>query len=110
MTTTKDCRVRRIDVDTFEELDLVALDGDGDYRDSAHRDDIVHDNTRKAGFAATALVEYARVTGGQHEDLHTLISDLIGDLHHLADGLGIDLASAYQTGHDDYSIESQGQF
>lgn len=101
--------MRPIGARRLPQLNLVTLDGDATFRDSARRDDIVHDNTRKAGFAATVLVNYAHLTGGRDEALVTLIGDLIGDLHHLADGLGIDLDLAYQAGRDAYLAEIRGQ-
>ncbi|MFC4004409.1 hypothetical protein ACFS2C_19455 [Prauserella oleivorans] len=89
---TGDCRVRRIDVDSVHELNLAMFD-----------------NIRKAGSAGAALVEYSKAVRGESEDFQTLIADLIGDLHHLADGLGVDIDAAIESGRGYYLTESQGQ-
>ncbi|MFE6611988.1 hypothetical protein [Amycolatopsis sp. NPDC057786] len=78
--------------------------GDGEPRDTANRDDIIHDNTRKAGFAATAINAYAAQVGG-YETFHALMGDFVADLHHLADALDVDLTAAISDGRDDYLAE-----
>ncbi len=83
-----------------EALDLDAFDGDRTMRYGDTPEDHQHDNSRRAGFAATALVEYhatrsvgravttyARRTSPSGEEAETVVSDLLADAHHLADAL-----------------------
>lgn len=98
-------RVRPLRIVAIDELDPAMFAGDGEPRDTADQGDIVHDNTRKAGFAATAINAYAAQIGGGSETFHTLISDFVADLHHLADALDIDLTAAISVGLDDYLAE-----
>jgi hypothetical protein len=101
-------RVPRIDAASVEELDLAALNGDGAPRDGTEPEDLIHDNTRKAGFAAAAIVAYAAVTGG-FEEWATVFGDLLGDLHHLADALDVDIDAAIDTGRRYYQDEIRGE-
>ncbi|MFF0818630.1 hypothetical protein ACFYVR_26305 [Rhodococcus sp. NPDC003318] len=43
----------------------------------------------RSTFAAAALLTYRQVVGGVGEDIGTVISDLVADLHHLADTTGV---------------------
>ncbi|KAA9159445.1 hypothetical protein FPZ12_020295 [Amycolatopsis acidicola] len=98
-------QVQALGITAITDLDPALFSGDGKPRDTNAPNDIVHDNTRKAGFAATAVNAYAAQVGNTYEDFYSLISDLIGDLYHLADALGIDLADAIRHGRDDYLAE-----
>lgn len=53
--------------------------------------DARHDNTVRAGWAARALVAYATHLGRGHlgDEPETVLADLLSDLHHLADALGV---------------------
>src|SRR5581483_880202 len=101
----KSNRVRPLGPVAIDKLDPAMFAGDGEPRDTANQDDIIHDNTRKAGFAATAINAYAAQVGGGYETFHALIGDFFADLHHLADALDIDLAAAISEGRDDYLAE-----
>lgn len=98
-------RVRALRDVVVEELDPATFAGDGAPRDTADPNDIIHDNTRKAGFAATALNAYASQIGDPYENFHALMSDFLADLHHLADALDVDLKAAIQGGRENYLAE-----
>ncbi|MBE5477993.1 hypothetical protein E3G68_005347 [Mycobacteroides abscessus] len=54
--------------------------------------DLQRDNNIRAGWAARALIAYANHLGDQSlvEELETVTGDLLGDLLHLFDALGLD--------------------
>lgn len=62
-------------------------EGDFTYGDTP--EDIAHDNYRRATFAAEAVKAYAQATGVSNEDVETAIGDLLSDLRHLLDCLGL---------------------
>lgn len=98
-------RVHPLGLVAVGELDPAIFAGDGEPRDTADRDDIIHDNTRKAGFAATAINAYVRQLGDRYETFQALVVDLFADLHHLADALDIDLSAAMSHGREHYLAE-----
>jgi hypothetical protein len=63
-----------------------------------------HDNTVRASFAAVALVAYTARRGS--DVLETDFSDLLADLRHLADALGIDFREALITSGINYLAET----
>lgn len=88
-------------------------DGDGEMRYHAAPADVTHDNGRRAGFAITGLVAYARRTGllsrGNDEDPETAFGDLLADLRHLADALGVDYDEIDEHGQVHYEAELRGE-
>lgn len=71
--------------------------------------DEARDNGTRAGHAAAALIAYARRTGLIHdEEPETAIGDLLGDLRHLCDALGLDFADLSDKGHRHYAEELHG--
>ncbi|MEO6087205.1 MAG: hypothetical protein ABIQ18_29245 [Umezawaea sp.] len=68
-----------------------------------------HDNGRRAGFAAAAVLAYAERAGllSERNDEHpaTAIGDLLADLWHLVDSLGLDFAELTRRGKDHYVSE-----
>jgi hypothetical protein len=60
-----------------------------------------------AQWAARALIAFTDVVGGG-EDLETQLSDLLGDLQHLADALGVDWDEAVRRGNRFYGEEILG--
>lgn len=62
--------------------------------------DIQRDNNIRAGWAARALIAYASHLGGQSlvDELETVTGDLLGDLLHLFDALGLGLGGNSRTG------------
>lgn len=93
------------------ELDLDDLrkedwDGDGDFRYDVTPEAVQHDNTRRAGFALTALLAYS--TYGVDADC--IISDLLSDLRHLCDALGEDFDTESERGARHYAAEIRGEF
>jgi hypothetical protein len=63
-----------------------------------------HDNTVRASFAASALVAY---TGRRGSDtLETDLADLLADMRHLADALGINFRDALVTSGVNYLAET----
>lgn len=104
-------RASRLSVATAQELaDLIAdhprrslLAGDGDNP----RDD----NDIRAGWAARALVAYAQHLGGASltEEVEVAAGDLLGDLRHLFDALGIEWAAAAAAAEEHYRAEIFGE-
>lgn len=72
--------------------DLAAADweGDGRARDRREPEDLTHNNTRFAGHALAALEAYTDRAGGiASEPSEQVMRDLLADLMHLADALGV---------------------
>lgn len=95
--------------------DLLAwFDGDGEMRYCDSVEDGRHDNSRRAGFAALAVLSYAVRTGllndRNDEEPATAIGDLLGDLRHLADSLGLDYTELDRRGKSHYVPELRGEF
>ena len=74
--------------------------------------DAQHDNNARASYAASALVEYVAVQGDPVakglEELAEAISDLMGDLRHLCDALGVNYEAAILSGMAQYEEELHG--
>jgi hypothetical protein len=89
------------------------FDGDGEMRYGISTGDIRHDNGRRAGFAAAAVLAYARrichLSTANDEMPETVISDLLADLRHLSDALGLDYAESDVRGDRDYEAEVRGE-
>jgi hypothetical protein len=68
------------------------------------------DNDARASFGARALATHAGLTGNGGEPLATALSDLLGDLRHLADALGVDYDDADATADMHYCAEIHGEF
>jgi hypothetical protein len=73
------------------------------------------DNNRRAGFAARGVLAYAtRTFGGDvtkcSEDFTTVVGDLLADLMHLCDLLGLDFAELEEKGRSQYLPELAGRF
>ncbi len=88
------------------------FDGDGDMRYVLAADDIAHDNGRRAGFGMTALLAYARRAGhlddSYAEKPELALGELLGDLRHLADALGLDYTEIDEDGLGHYKAELRG--
>ena len=63
-----------------------------------------HDNTVRASYAAVALVAYTNRRGS--DILETDFSDLLADMRHLADALGINFHEALTTSGVNYLAET----
>lgn len=91
-----------------------SLRGDGEMRYGDDVEDDRHDNGRRASFAALAAFAYAgrvgAVSGVNDEEPATVLSDLLGDLRHLADSIGLDFAELDRNGRDHYDAELYGEF
>lgn len=85
------------------------FDGDSKMRYSGDVADDRHDNGRRAGFAATTLLAFARHTGLLDQDTDTSIVDLLGDLRHLCDALHLDFHKLDRTGERHYTAELRGE-
>lgn len=70
-------------------------------------DDLAERNARRAMFAVAALKGYVAVTGAV-EAPDTSIADLLGDLRHLCDALGLDFGQLSDRGYSYYSEELAG--
>jgi hypothetical protein len=88
------------------------FDGDGKMRGPITTADIAHDNGRCAGFAVPALLAYALRTGllspCHDEGLETVLGDLLRDLRHFADALGMNYAEIDEHSQDHYEDELRG--
>lgn len=80
---------------------------DGQFTCGDSPEEIAADNLRRASFAAVAVKAYARATGDN--DLSTSISDLLGDMRHLADCLGFDFDALSLRGWRHYDPETRGE-
>lgn len=91
---------------SLQELIEQDWDGDGDMRWDLTAEATQHDNTRRAGFALDAVAQYAEVC---KSDEDCLISDLLGDLRHLCDALGVDIEAKIEMSriHHDAEIRAQ---
>lgn len=113
LTDTDDLNPRRAaaPVDPTD-LDLNALraaDWDGDGPTQWRSDDSPHDNTRRAGFALQGVGAYAAKTRLAGDvDAREVIGDLLGDLRHLCDALGLDFAALDEDGREHYDAELRG--
>ena len=69
------------------------------------------DNDIRAGWAARALVAYAQHLGNGSltEEVETAATDLLSDLRHLFDALGVDWEAAVSSSDDHYRGEIFGQ-
>lgn len=65
-------------------------------------------NVVRALPAAHAVVGYADRIGAADDDLRTAIADLVADLRHLADAVGVDWDDVSATADRDYSCEVEG--
>jgi hypothetical protein len=68
------------------------------------------DNTLRAELAALAVRAYAERTGVLGEEPALAISDLLGDLMHLCDALGLDFQGLVDRGAYHYEPELRGEF
>ncbi|AER26378.1 hypothetical protein [Mycobacterium phage Y10] len=101
MTEETTYRAARLDAETID--DLAALPSS-----SITYDDPQADNNTRAAFAAEALVAYVRRVGDPGE-LETAVTDLLGDLRHLCDALGLDFEDAAEMSFCHYDAEIRGE-
>lgn len=68
------------------------------------------DNNLRAAWALKGLTEYVERTFGapEEEDFDTLIPDLMSDLLHLCDAVGVDIDQALYKARDQYEDELRG--
>ncbi|GAB3162157.1 hypothetical protein GCM10027258_80620 [Amycolatopsis stemonae] len=89
-------------------------EGDGEMRYGDIVEDGRHDNGRRAGFAALAVLAFAYRVGAindrNDEDPATVIGDLLADLRHLADSLELDFDELDRRGLGHYVPELYGEF
>ena len=74
---------------------------------SVHGVDMQNDNDARATWAAQTLVAYTALVGDSGE-LETQIVDVLADLRHLCDALGLDYAAADETAATRHSEEIHG--
>ncbi|AOT25000.1 hypothetical protein PBI_KALPINE_81 [Mycobacterium phage Kalpine] len=67
------------------------------------------DNTFNCTWAAVALDAYTKVVGGDDNEVGTQISDLLGDLMHLADAAGVDFYAELSSAETNYEAEVSGE-
>ena len=70
--------------------------------------DHVRDNTTRAMLTIPALEAFALRTKSD-DDVATVISDLLADLRHICDALGLDFYALNNTAVDDYDCEVRGE-
>ncbi|WP_201453729.1 hypothetical protein [Rhodococcus sp. WAY2] len=68
----------------------------------------VHDNGVRALRAGDGLISYARICTTDREEALTVFGDFLGDLHHLADAMGVDWDEAQRRGAVHYTAELYG--
>ena len=91
---------------SVRELADLAWDGDGRARETYDPADLRHNNARRAGFALTALTAYAERVGCGNEATESTIRDLLADIRHLGDALGIDLDGTARAATECYADEA----
>ncbi len=93
--------------DSLQQLQRQNWNGDGEFRYGTKDDpaDVQYDNTRRAGFALDAVVAYQR----HGVDDESTISDLLCDLRHLCDALGLEFAAELARGEHHYEAEIRGE-
>lgn len=88
--------------------DLPSKD-EGEFTLGSSASDIAHDNHRRATFASVAVKAYAEATGVMDEEPSLAIGDLLGDLRHLCDSLGVDYDELDDRGERHYQPETLGE-
>ncbi len=107
MNTTTDPSVRTIAAPTVR--DLPEKDpGAFCYGDTPA--EIAADNYRRATFAAVAVRAYGEATSPPDEEPETVLCDLLGDLRHLADSLGLSFDDLADRSLMHYDEEREGRF
>ena len=76
--------------------------------------DFEADNSLRASWAAAALKPYAEFvlgwqSGAINEDPSTAMQDLLADLRHLADAMGIDFEDVYANAAAHYHLDLEGR-
>lgn len=99
--------VVKLDITTLGELPEKQ---EGDFTYGHSPDEIAQDNYRRATFASVGLQAYGQATRSVEEDIPTVFSDLLGDLRHLADCLGLDFEELSERGQHHYLPETKGEF
>jgi hypothetical protein len=86
----------------FEEVEAAAADA----LEHIDYEDWREGNLTRASFALLGLTAYSKRTRTyRNESLHTAMSDMLNDLHHLADLAGIDWEAVTSQHHYDDEIE-----
>ena len=97
-------------VDSILDLDPAWFVGDGTLRASLAPEDVRHDNTRRAGRAARAVLSFAADERWYEDERPSVpIQVLLGDLMHLCDSLGIDYDEIHGYAEAAYSQEISGE-
>lgn len=88
-----------------------SLELDRSMRYTIDREDIEHDNLRRARHAWNALTTYTDDVYGHpgSEPTRQAVSDLLGDLLHLCDALDVDFDTALDKGRSNYEPETHGE-
>ncbi len=90
--------------------DLATLnwDGDGGWQGGHDAEARRHNNTRLAGLALQALKTYAEVWGGLlSEPAEQQMRDLLSNLMHLADALGVEFEYLVSQARENYDAETR---
>jgi hypothetical protein len=74
-----------------------------------HGGDVQKDNDARASFGAAVLVAYSERVGGESNEVETQLADLLADLRHVCDALGLDYEAADATAHVNYWREIHGE-
>lgn len=94
-------------MDPTDALKALRLDDRYTYGDSP--EEIAHDNNRRATFALEGVVSYASITRCESEEVPTIITDMLCDLHHLCDFLGVEFEALLRTADVHYQAEIRGE-
>jgi hypothetical protein len=74
-----------------------------------HGVDAQADNDARASFGAAVLAAYSERVGDKSNEVETQLADLLADLRHLCDALGLDYDAADTKAHVNYWREIHGE-
>lgn len=90
------------EIESLDDIDRIAL--------NPKKGRTPGDNSYNVSWAAVALSAYTKTVGGNGEnDVETQVSDLLGDLLHLADAAGFDFDEALYQARSNYHYEVNGE-
>ena len=110
MPNTYPARFDHLDVHDMHVEDIPAPSPDDLACDWGNPQACQNDNNQRAAFAGEAVKAYAKRTGMlTGEDPETVVSDLLNDMRHLCDALGLDF-EALAANDMHYHAELRGEF
>lgn len=98
----------QVEAESFEDLWRAFSHVDAWMRYTSEPEDIAHDNGVRAHAASRGLMVYAEWTRTREEPMGQTFADMMADLRHLADALGLDWTELDRAGEAHYSAELRG--